>query len=90
MAAHFKSGTHQTLEARALFVLPGEVVGGTVQTGMVARLIDGAEIVFEEPVHGVEFVDGRPALTFSYSRDEKLRRWQGIDWEGRTIELSWA
>ena len=90
MAAHFKSQTPQTLEARTLFMVPGEVLGGNVQTGMVARLVEGAEIVFEEPVHGVEFVDGRPALTFSYSRAEKLERWQAIDWDGRTIELSWA
>lgn len=83
------------LEERSLFALAGEISAGMVQIGMRATLPGRPD--FEARVHGVEFLHrpedepdaGGPALTFSYSKPEKLERWRSIDWPGRTLEFDW-
>lgn len=91
MAAEFQVHRAFSIERRSLFALEGIVTEGMVRTGMEATL-PGDEDAFRERVHGVEFLDhpqsaGGPTLTFHYSRDEKLRRWEAIDWEGRCLRL---
>lgn len=87
------------LPERSLFGLAGVFRSGMVQVGMEAE-IEGEEGVFRRRVHSVEFVDpapggseggepGEPALLFSYSRPEKLRAWQEVDWPGKVLTLSW-
>lgn len=95
MAATFEVHRSFALEDRSLFGLAGVIVEGTVRIGMHAALEDDEE-EFGARVHSVEYLDetedgdGRkPALLFSYSRPEKLRRWQEMDWESRRLTLSW-
>lgn len=96
MLGEFEVQETVVLGDRNLFALVGVIVRGTAMEGMHARLGEGDE-GFDERIHGVEFVDAaadspdgsRPALTFSYSREEKLRRWQEIEWPGRRLRLTW-
>ena len=75
-------------------MLAGEITDGMVQIGMRAEA-RGAEDAFSARVHGLEFVDRvdgegtEPALTFSYSRPEKLERWEAIDWAETDLDLGW-
>lgn len=94
MSASFHVHRSFVLPSRSLFVLAGEITEGMVQIGMQAT-IRGSE-GFDARVHGVEFVDrtggaegSEPALTFSYSKPEKLARWEAIDWSGKELELRW-
>jgi hypothetical protein len=94
MAAAFEVHRSFVLEGRNLFALAGVITDGMVQVGMSANV---GENGFAARVHGVEFLEGEtvdaatgePALLFSYSSPDKLRRWQSIDWEGRRLDLTW-
>jgi hypothetical protein len=96
MSASFKVHRCLGLEERSLFALSGEITEGMVHVGMRATL-PGAESVFSAKVHGDEFLDSvqgdpapsEPALTFSYSDPEKLRRWQAVAWPGKELRLGW-
>lgn len=93
MAAAFEVHRSFVLKDRNLFGLAGVITDGMVQIGMSA---DAQADGFAARVHTVEFLGegmdaatGEPALLFSYSNQDKLQRWQSIDWEGRRLELSW-
>lgn len=96
MIAEFEVQKAVVLEDRSLFALAGSISEGTARAGMYAAL-EGGEDRFDVRIHGVEFVDlesdDRPdstvALTFYYSRDDKLEGWQSIDWAGQRLELYW-
>lgn len=92
MLGEFEVHEAVALEDRSLFALVGAIREGTPRAGMQAAL-EGSGETFDEPVHGVEFVEeegeegASPALTFSYSRDEELDEWRAIDWPGRRLAL---
>lgn len=96
MVAEFEVHEAMVLEDRGLFALAGVISEGTARVGMHATL-EGDDARFDEPIHGVEFVDRnagdtggtRPALTFSYSSAGKLERWRAVDWSGRRLRLYW-
>ena len=88
MSASFRVHRSFVLQERGLFVLSGEITEGMVQIGMSA-VLPGLEDAFSARVHGVELLEGEPALTFSWSKAEKLARWQAIDWSGRELQLGW-
>lgn len=96
MIAEFEVHEAMVLEGRSLLALAGVITEGTARVGMHATL-EGEEDRFDEPVHGVEFVDRSagdetdtgPALTFSYSGAGTLERWRAIDWPGRQLRLYW-
>lgn len=96
MVAAFEVHQALALEDRSLFALAGVILEGTPRVGMRAAL-EGEEDRFDEPVHGIEFVERgaggaegtRPALTFSYSEAGKLERWRAVEWPGRRLRLYW-
>jgi hypothetical protein len=94
MSASFRVHRSFALPTRSVFVLAGEITEGMVQIGMRATLRDSAD-AFSARVHGVEFADrvegdgSEPALTFSYSKPQKLQRWEAIDWAGKDLDLGW-
>lgn len=81
---------------RSLFGVSGVFRSGMAEVGMEATL-PGDEPLFRARVHSIEFLDpsapesegSEPALLFSYSRPEKLGRWQAIDWPGAVLRLAW-
>jgi hypothetical protein len=92
MPATFEVHEAMALAARGLFALRGEIREGMIQTGMIATLADGGGRVFEERVHGIEYVEvpgstASPALTFHYRDPAKLERWMALGWEGETLSL---
>ena len=95
MAARFQVHHAVNLRDRYLFGLVGVLEEGMVHTGMDASLDDGEDAEkFAGRVHGVEFmaVDGvtEPTLTFHYRDPEKIRRWEAIDWQGKSVRLEWS
>jgi hypothetical protein len=95
MAARFEVHRAVNLKDRYLFGLIGIIEEGMVHTGMEASL-EGDEDAdkFEGKVHGVEFIEEEgtpePTLTFHYRDPEKLKRWESIDWKGKTVRLEWS
>lgn len=93
MPVRFEVDDTVTLEDRKLLALVGVIREGMPRIGMTAEVVDeDGEVVFSEPVHGVEYVDDPAdvsglALTFHYSSRDKLDRWKEMSWEGRTLEL---
>lgn len=90
MAARFEVERAFGLEERGLFVLAGEMSEGMVRVGMTATLEGDAE-AFRRPVHGVEFLEEapRPCLTFHCRDRERMEGWSALDWEGRSLVLTW-
>jgi hypothetical protein len=72
------------IHSRRLFVLVGEIVEGTVRTGMLVHVSLNGSVFVTAPVHGVEFVDGpgrrsRIGLTVRYEDDDDLAFWRGLN-----------
>lgn len=96
MSARFEVQRALALEDRGLFALAGTVVSGTARVGMTASLEGGGES-FTRPVHGVEFLEDEDVdpgssltcLTFHCRDAERLASWMGLDWDGKTVDLSW-
>jgi hypothetical protein len=82
------------LERFQWFVIPGEIIEGTVRPGMTAQLFSGSAPVFAERIHGVEFVDhiaertARVALTFRYASAEQRAKWQNVGISGQVLTIS--
>jgi hypothetical protein len=96
MSARFEIRRAFPLPERELLALAGTVLEGTATAGMTARLRD-EESGFEQPVHAVEFLGEEagapgppsPCLTFHARDASRLAEWMALDWEGRTVELTW-
>jgi hypothetical protein len=96
MSARFEVQRALALEDRGLFALAGTVTDGTARVGMTASL-EGAGESFTRPVHGVEVLEDEEVdssspltcLTFHCRDAERLASWMGLDWEGKTLDLSW-
>ncbi len=80
------------LESRHFIVAAGEILDGTVRSGLIARLADSPE-AFEHKIHSIEFVDrtaegtSHPALVFSYSSPEEAERWKATLTPGASLEI---
>ena len=93
--ASFEARGFFVMDSRSIFVIHGEILDGTVQVGMHAR-VEESRSLFDEPVSAVEFVDGvgtekrsEVALVFRYGNDLQLRNWTSLGWEGRRLAVSW-
>jgi hypothetical protein len=78
------------IHSRRLFVLVGEIVEGTVRTGMLVQVSLNGAVFVTAPVSGVEFVDGpgrrsRIGLTVRYEDDDDLAFWRGLNIGGGMI-----
>ncbi len=93
MAARFEVHQAVNLRERYLFGLVGVIEEGMVHTGMDASLEDDEGARFEGKVHGVEYFEkdgtAEPTLTFHYRDPEKVKRWESIEWNGKTVRLEW-
>lgn len=93
MSTRFEVHAPQRLEDRNLLALRGVVLDGMPRVGMSARLEEPEGAVFDEPVHGIEFLaadaagGAGPALTFEYSDERQLERWEEVSWEGAVLRL---
>ncbi len=83
-----------SIPARRYFVLAGEILEGTLIAGAVAS-VQGDEGVFAERVESVESLtvhasagDSQIALTFRYSNEDELARWQGSVAEGSIVAVA--
>ena len=78
------------IASRAVFVVHGRILDGSVRRGQRVR----EPAALDVPVDAVEFVllsasEGRenPALTFRYSNAAQLARWQALGLRDQTLEL---
>jgi len=90
MPARFLVEDTFRLSNRGVFVVHGRIVEGAIRPGQRVR----APSQLDAPVDGVEFVllsasDGceNPALTFRYSDEAQLARWQALQLAGQIVEL---
>ncbi|HEX9886561.1 MAG TPA: hypothetical protein VGA70_08740 [Longimicrobiales bacterium] len=104
MAAEFLVRGTWVLEDRGLFAVAGVIEDGMVEMGMTATL-EGQKDSFTRRVHSVELMSAEPmsvdlmgeqvagesgpVLLFSFSGPAKLAAWQALDWDGRTLSLTW-
>ncbi|WP_420130666.1 CPCC family cysteine-rich protein [Longimicrobium sp.] len=88
-AARFQVSHTFPLPSRTLFFVLGDVLHGEVRTGMVVDAGPG----FRSAIHTVEMADSPSerrayvALGFRYTSAAELDGWQGVPWEGVTLEI---
>ena len=92
MPALFRVEDTFAITLRGLFVLSGEVVEGTVRTGMLLQVPLNDAVTMTAPVHGVEFVDGpgqrsRIGLTLQYEDEADLAFWRGLNLQGHDFAV---
>lgn len=93
MPVRFEVESSVTIRDRKLLALVGVIREGMPRVGMTVTVTgEDGSTSFHEPVHGIEYVDSPDdvsglALTFHYSSRDKLAGWEGLDWEGRILEL---
>jgi hypothetical protein len=92
MISRFRVLASFSLPKRNLFVLSGVIREGLVDMGMKAELRVDDEVLFQEAVHSVEFMEHEgaglsPCLTFEYRDLSQLSDWLSLPWEKQIVAV---
>ena len=82
-----------TVSSRQLFVLAGDIVEGTIKSGMQVVIPFNSALSLKLPIHGVEFVDrmespeSKVALTIRCDNKDELQMLLDLDLRAEEIEV---